>query len=118
MKILLDTNFLMLPAQRKVDIYAKLQRNELITTKQCIKELQKIAKGKGKPAMHAKIALEMAENLVKTVRSEGSPDDAILDYAVENNCVVATNDRKLIESLKRHNIKIIRLRQGKLLTEE
>ena len=118
MKLLLDTNFLMLPAQHKVDIYSKLKGHEFLTTVQCIKELKKIAKGKGKPAVHAKVALELAENNVKVVSAEGNPDSAILDYAVRNNCAVATNDRILIQSLKRHNIKIIRLRQWKLLTEE
>lgn len=117
MQVLLDTNFLMLPAQHKVDIYKEL-KGELITIKQCITELERLAKGGGKAAVQAKVALHLAKERVKIIRAQGRTDKSIINYALQNRCAVATNDRALIKSLKRHNIKIIRLRQKKYLTEE
>ena len=116
MEILLDTNFLMLPAQG-TDIYRQLE-GRLITLSACMKELEKIAKGNGKQATEARVAMELVKKHVMVVGADRKADKAIHDYALKNGCAVATNDRELIESLKRHNIKIIRLRQGKYLIEE
>lgn len=117
-KILLDTNFLMLPAQHKLDIYMELKSHSLLTLKQCITELERLAKGKSKRAVYARIALQLARKNAEIVNAKGSTDSAVIGYALQNACAVATNDRNLIKSLKRHNIKIIRLRQEKYLVEE
>lgn len=116
MQVLLDTNFLMLPAQ-KADIYSMLESRELVTLDACVAELKKLAAGNGKAAAYAKVALELAKKL-KVAESKGNTDRAIISYALAKKCAVATNDRDLIKSLKSHGVKIIRLRQGKYLVEE
>jgi uncharacterized protein len=116
-KILLDTNFLMAPAQFKVNIYEMLD-GEPITLSVCVRELEKLAAGKSKDAASAKISLAMAKKYVKIIKSSGRADSAIISYASANDCTVATNDTKLIKVLKSKGIKVIRLRQKKLLVEE
>ncbi len=118
MKVLLDTNFLLVPVQFKVNIYDELGDHELITLESCINELEKIAEGKGRYAPVAKIALDLiVEKGIKIVATkEKITDSAIINYAKKHNCMVATNDRKLIKTLKSNKIKIIRLRQRKFLT--
>jgi len=119
MKILLDTNFLMLPAQFGVDIFEYLDCYEIITLSSCVDELKRIAKKRGKDAAAAKVALKLIkENNVKAVRTKEKADKAILNYAANEKCAVGTNDKNLIARLKKHGIKIIRLRQKKYLVEE
>ncbi len=118
-KIILDTNFLMLPAQFKIDIFEELKGSELATFSSCIKELEKIASGRGKDASSAKVALELIKRQKIEILSGGkNADKAIIDYAVKNRCAVATNDKKLLKALKDKGIKILRLRQERVITEE
>jgi len=121
-QILLDTNFLMIPGKFKLDIFHELAIDgfEPITLKHCIDELKKIAESASRDGTYARMALEMLEKTKIPVKRGHalSTDKAIIQYAKENNCAVATNDRKLIEGLKTYQIRIIRLRQGKTLVEE
>ena len=119
MKILLDTNFMMLPG-KKVDIYEYLEGKELLTLDLCMKELQKLAEGKKKDAGAARIGFLLAKNRVKVIESRlKSADLGIISEAKKHKyLVVATNDRKLIKTLKKHGIRILRLRQGRMLAEE
>ncbi len=118
MKIILDTNFLMVPNQFGVDIYDYLKDYELYTISSCVEELKKLAKKKGKDAKAAKVALKlMKEKNVRIIKTKGKADKAILDRAADGFSV-ATNDVELIKALKKQHIKVIRLRQKKFLTEE
>ena len=124
-RVLLDTNFLMIPGKFKVDVFHELAIDgyEPITLKNCVEELKKLAESSGARGGYAKIALEMLDKNripIKRVISShaGGTDKVIIQYARENGCAVATNDRALIEGLKVYGVKIIRLRQGKTLVEE
>ena len=119
MKILLDTNFLVL-AGKKVDIYELLSGSELLTLDSCIRELEKLAASRKKDAAAARIAMNVMKGRVKIIKTEAkNTDSAILGEAKRHKSLaVATNDRKLIKNLKAHGIRVIRLRQGKMLTEE
>ena len=121
-KIILDTNFLMIPYQFKVDIFDEINRiveekYELITFDSVIKELKGLMKSKGKDAIAAKIGLELIKRKrIKIVKiKEKKTDDAILKLANENT-IIATNDRLLIQRLKNRNIRIIYLRGRKHLS--
>jgi rRNA-processing protein FCF1 len=119
MKIILDTNFLMIPHQFGIDIYDFLKDYEISTLSLCIDELKKLAKKKGDNGIAAKVALELIKkNKVNIIRSKGKADKAIIDYAVMHDFFVGTNDKEMIEALKEHRIKIIRLKQSKYLTED
>ena len=122
MKILLDTNFVLVPAQFKVDIYRELEGNQLLILEECARELLKLLKKKGAVRKQAVIALALIKTkAIKVVKSEGKAgpvDRLILDYALSARCAVATNDIGLIKALKKHSIKVIRLRQKKVIIEE
>jgi rRNA-processing protein FCF1 len=114
MKILIDTNFILSALRFKI----KMPYDNLIIPTSVINELEKIAKGKSKDAALARMALQLIEKKTTVVRTSGSTDKAILNYAVANNCAVATNDRNLIKELKANGIKVIRIRQKKYIVEE
>ena len=118
-KVLLDTNMLLAPVQFKTDIYEKISA-EFFTIDTCIEELEKISKKKTKSALLARAALILAKTKnVKTIKSQKKTvDEAIIHAAKEHNYIVATNDRELIKILKEMDIRIIRLRQKKLVIEE
>ena len=60
MKIILDTNMLMVPVQFKIDIFSRLH-GDLYTLDLCIKELEKLAARKGKDNTAARVALDLVE---------------------------------------------------------
>ncbi|MDP6600431.1 MAG: nucleotide-binding protein [Candidatus Woesearchaeota archaeon] len=121
-KILLDTNFLMACGQFKVDIFAQIDKisafkYKLFALDKILDELKKIVeeqKGKHKDA--AKIALKLIDikniNIIKT-KSNQKTDDIILDLAIKNDFIVATQDKELKSRLKEKSITLIILRQNK-----
>ena len=123
MKIILDTNFLIIPAQFKIDIFKEMKKfsPKIFTFDVCIDELKRVAKSKGRKGTQAKISLDLLENKgIKVIKTrEKNADRAILKYVKmvkqEETLSVATNDRKLIKKLKNNGIRVIRLRQKKYL---
>ena len=119
-KILLDTNFLLIPAQFKIDIFSEidrimLEKYQLYTLDKVIDELESIQKDpkqsqKNKKA--AKLALQLVKakkiNLIKT-KSDKPVDDIIAGL---KGYIIATQDIGLKRRLKS---KIITLRSKKKL---
>ena len=118
MKILLDTNFLMMPHQFGVDIFEFLKDYEMLTLSSCVEELRKLSKKRGDDGKAAKIALKLVKDRgIEVAKTKEKGDRAILVYALREKCTVGTNDIGLMKSLKNGGIKIIRLRQKKYLEE-
>lgn len=121
-KILLDTNFLMVPAQFGVDIFAEIRRicffsYQLIVLDATVKELQKLALSKGRKGAHAKIALSLVKAKSVHVHPTSKAihtDDLILESA-GRDWIVATQDIKLKQRLRERGVSIITLRQKKYL---
>jgi hypothetical protein len=124
--VILDTNFLMIPASLKVDIFTELDRicnfqYEVFIVDKTIDELAKIQKEqKGKYKKEAQVAMALIGqrkiNALKT--PDGHADDLILDLAKEKDYIVATQDTAFKKKLKENNIPIIFLRQKKYLILE
>lgn len=121
-KIILDTNFLLIPAQFKLDIFSEISRvcdfnYQLCILDKTIGELNGIiqSKQKGKNKAAAKLALTIIKSkklkILKT-KEDKPVDDLIMDV---NDAIVATTDKELISRLKEKKAKIIRLRQKKYL---
>ena len=123
--VLLDTNFLMIPYQFKIDIFSELDRLIpegykiviLSTVVDELKKIQEIARGKDK--ISARIGLQLIEkkNLeiiegLKITKGLGRADKAILDFACQNkeNTIVCTNDKGIKRILKENDIRIICMR--------
>lgn len=123
-QILLDTNFLLLPYQFKVDIFTEFERicnfnYKLYVLDKSIDELRSIIeKQKGKHREAAKVALQLLKlkkiKIIKTNLSKKT-DDIILDYALKERLLVATQDKDLKSRLINHGIQVIILRQKKTL---
>ena len=123
-KILLDTNFLLVPYQFRVDIFTQINRimhfqYKIFVLDKSVEELKKVIEGqKGKSKDAAKIALKLIAikniGVIKT-ESDKKTDDAIVELSRKDNYIVATQDKDLKRSLINHGIEVIVLRQKKIL---
>ena len=119
-KVILDSNFLFLPSQFRIDIFTELvnllnQRLEPILLSVTHEELRKVADTcSPKMRQHALLALKFAEKcrIVNVERdSKETNDDVIVRVAKQWSCPVATNDQKLKRRLRNTNVPVIYLRQ-------
>lgn len=128
LRIVLDTNFLMIPSQFKVDIFSEIKRlvnepYELCIYQGVIDELSELAKSKSKDSVHAKTALMMIKqkNLKSLPNSinETYADSLILE-GVNSSDVVCTQDQALKRLLKHQHkgIRLITLKSKKYLDFE
>tara|TARA_Y100000310_G_scaffold22495_1_gene21593 strand:+ start:883 stop:1284 length:402 start_codon:yes stop_codon:yes gene_type:complete len=127
--IILDTNFLLIPAQFKVDIFEEMKR--IMTTPyklrimaKTIDELNNIINNKSerkqtaKDKTAAKIALQLIVKykIVKILSSKDlNVDNLILNTATKTSHIVATQDINLKRKLKEKRIPLIILRKKQYL---
>ncbi|MBD3164514.1 hypothetical protein GF323_04890 [Candidatus Woesearchaeota archaeon] len=120
-KIILDTNFLLIPYTLKVDIFVEIDRiiqdrYEICIIDRTIAELDNIIeKQKGKEKQAAKFAKELIRKKkireIKTEESNQSVDEEILNLSEKEEIIVATQDKELKEKLKESGARVIILRQ-------
>jgi uncharacterized protein len=121
----LDTNFLMIPTQFKVDIFTEIRRlmdepYGLFVYDASIAELSELAKGNSRDAGHAKAAITLIKQKnLKTLPNsvnEKYVDDLILKGVTEGD-VVCTQDQALKRLLrgKYSGIRFITLKSKKYL---
>ena len=125
-QVILDTNFLLIPGQFKVDIFTQIQEImnepfELCIVDKSIKELNKVAAtGKEKDRFASKLALVLIrQKNLKTLHSFGSKksvDDIIVKKA-DSNTFIATQDKALRQMLRQKGAIIIGMRQKKYLVK-
>jgi hypothetical protein len=124
-KIILDTNFLLIPSQFKLDIFSEIRRiadfkYELFIIDKTIDELKEIIASKQqkqKNKLAAKIALQLIEKykLKKIKTEEDLVDNAIISLANKKDYIIATQDKLLKSKLKKKSIPLIILRQKSYL---
>lgn len=130
-KIILDTNFLLLPAQSLLDIFSEIERlmlepYTLVVLDTTIGELEKLSHGRSKDAQAARLGLALInakrrenptlwEKLLgltpqdkqarklAIIKSKGHVDDAIVRMA-DKDTIVATQDAQLKHRLKSKQI--------------
>jgi rRNA-processing protein FCF1 len=120
-QILLDANFLMIPAQFKIDVWNELRRMgyQPIVLSCVLDEIKKLSYGSCKHAVAACVALRLIETNNPEIIGKSRPaDNAIFDVALEKKYDVATNDKSLIAKLKKAGINVVRLKQRKLIEIE
>ncbi len=118
--IILDTNFLLIPAQYKVDIFQEIERVfpekvHIFVLDKSFEELDNVAlQGRQKEKLHVKLA----KSLLKTqnikilhVDQKGSVDDLLVELS-NKGYIIATQDKELKRRLKQN---IVTLRQNKYL---
>ena len=128
-RILIDTNIMLVPAAFNVDIFSEFNRlfplNRLFILDKSLDELANIISNqKGKYKQQAKIGLQMikkykisiikTEKHINTYNSTSkilSVDELIIDFAIKEGYMVATQDKEIKAKLKKHHKKSITLRQ-------
>ncbi len=130
-KIILDTNFLLIPAQFKVDIFRELDRicdfeYKVFIVDRTLFELTNIIETqKGKDKAAANLAIQIIEknsiNILKSTEKTETlknVDEIIERTANRKEYIVATQDKALKTKLKEKRIPLIVLRQKKYLKLE
>ena len=122
MKVLLDANALMMPAQFSIDLFDELRNIiggfEPIVLHSVLRELEGLTRAKGRNGAAARLGLTMGERCtIAEVGNESaeSVDAQVIDYAVRHNCMVVTNDRRVRDELFAHGIGVISMRKQKKL---
>ncbi|KAF5416423.1 MAG: Ribonuclease VapC9 [Candidatus Methanogaster sp.] len=121
MKIIIDTNALMVPAEFGVDIFSELSRlgfDEWIVSSGVARELEGIAsRGRGKGKDAARVALSLVDRcrMIEAAGTVGNVDNSILELAVEMKVAVFTNDAELKGRLRERGVKVVYLRQRSYL---
>jgi rRNA-processing protein FCF1 len=118
-KVILDSNFLFIPFQFRIDIFEELNKllgkAEPVVLSTTLEELNSLVKRRSeKTRRQALAAIELAERcvIVEVERgSEESYDDAVLRTAKKWNCPVATNDVALRKRLRESKVTTVFLRQ-------
>ena len=126
-KIILDTNFLLIPGELGIDIFSEIQRimdepYEICVLDKTLEELQAIiSRSKGKDSFNAKLGFIMVkQKSLKTIKSSAHDytDKAITEFARKqpDKVIVATQDKELKKALQKIPVRIIVLKQKKYLS--
>jgi rRNA-processing protein FCF1 len=111
----------MMPAQFQIDLFAELRNLlggfEPIVLTSVLRELEGLTRAKGRHGAAARLGLTLGERC--TVADSGvngeSVDAQVIDYAVQNGCMVVTNDRHVRDALFVRGIGVISMRKQKKL---
>ena len=114
--VVLDTNILLFMIKKPLNIFAELE--EVIkepfipaVLDVTLMEIRKLTKSKSiKLRLSALTAYDFIIKKLQVITSNKrnvSVDDAIYQFAVENNCIVVTGDKKLRKMLKQKGIRVI-----------
>ena len=119
-KVILDTNALMVPEQFNVDIFSELLRlgyTEWQVPASVLGELRSLAKraDKGSDKIAARVAMGLAEGCNVVGEDNFDADQAIVELALETGAAVFTNDKALKKRLFSKGITVVYLRQGRYL---
>jgi rRNA-processing protein FCF1 len=117
-KVVLDTNFLLIPFHFKINIVSELdylidRSHQYVVSSRSMEELSHIAEQKGKSGMGARLAIKMVQASPQTftiIPSEQEVDDWIVSYSRSERAIVCTNDSPLRRRLKAEKIPVISLK--------
>jgi rRNA-processing protein FCF1 len=121
--VLLDTNFLLLPFQRHIDIFEEIERLiggnvEFLVLSQVLGEIHYLIRsGTAKERRMATSSLQLVERFCRLVDESCTSttgldaDTALMRYASNTGAVVATNDGELRRTLVKKGSRVIFLRK-------
>ena len=120
MKVILDTNALMVPEQFGVEIFSELQRMgyvQFLVPVAVLAELRTLAvkAAKGRDKVAARVGLALSERCSIVGGAGPDADTDIERLALASELAVFTNDRALKKRLFSKGITVIYLRQGQYL---
>ncbi|MCJ2532923.1 MAG: twitching motility protein PilT [Candidatus Thermoplasmatota archaeon] len=110
--LVVDANGLLMPFQFRLNLDTEIARLlgevPVLVPESVLGELERLG------TKEAKAALALARKY-EVVSTELCGDDAVIDVAERHSGAVLTNDRELIERLKKRAIPVLRLRSGHFL---
>ncbi|MCY4730989.1 twitching motility protein PilT [Natronomonas gomsonensis] len=114
MRVVLDTNALMMPVEVGVRTFEELDRllgdHETVVPRAVLDELDDLAEGNGEEAKAASVGADLARRECEPIEHEAAyADDAVLEIAREVDGAV-TNDMPLRRRLLDENVPVISLR--------
>jgi rRNA-processing protein FCF1 len=114
MRVVLDTNALMMPVELGVRTFEELDRllgdYEAVVPEAVLEELDELAGQHGEEATAASVGADLARRECDAVEHDAEyADDAVLELGTEADYVV-TNDKPLKERLLDANVPVISLR--------
>jgi len=121
-KVLLDANALMMPAQFQIDLFDELRNLigcfEPVVLSTVMHELEGLTRAKGRHGAAARLGHTLAARCTlaesRDLESE-SVDAQVIEYAAQTNCMVVTNDRRIRDALYARGISVISMRNQKKL---
>jgi len=121
MKFVLDTNFLLIPAKFKVDVFTELEKfgkPKLFTSDLVLRELDTVVKRGTSDARNAMIGMVLIEKkCINVIPAELKEADEEMLRLAELGYIVCTQDTALIRRLKKDKRPVITLRQKKYLVK-
>lgn len=118
-KVILDSNFLMIPFQFNLDVFQEIEfllqkKVDFIVPSAVKSELTALSARGGEGAAEASLALQLASRcrvVEVTLETNETVDDAIVKASQKLSAVVATNDIELKNRLKLLKVPVVYLRQ-------
>jgi rRNA-processing protein FCF1 len=112
----------MMPAQFHIDLFDEIRTLiggfEPVVLSGVLKELEGLSREKGRGGAAARLGYNLGEQCTisdsRDLKSE-SVDAQVIEYAVQNGCVVVTNDRRIRDALFSRGISVISMRNQKKL---
>ncbi len=116
--VVLDTNFLLIPFQFKIDILRELDylvdvNHHFVISSKTMGELAKIGNSIGKDGMAARLAMKLVEanrQKIEIVQSDEYVDRWIEKYALATKAIVCTNDAALRKRLRELDVKVVAMK--------
>jgi uncharacterized protein len=112
----------MMPAQFQIDLFDQLRGLlggfEPVVLKQVMDELDGLSRQKGDTGAAARLGLHLGKTCIIADGGDlqtGSVDEQVIEYAVQNECLVVTNDRRIRDALFTRGIGVISMRKQKKL---
>jgi len=121
-KLLVDTNFLLIPVRFKVDIFTESQNAvndvvEFYVSSRVLDEIQILKdRSKGAFVRELKLAEKLAENC--TVIKDDSRtrvDQSLIDLATREGMMIGTADSELRQNARKASVKVVYQRQKRYL---
>lgn len=125
-KVILDSNFLMIPFQFNIDVFQEIEyllqkKTDFIVPSAVKTELTTISARGGEGAAEASLALQLASRcrvVEVALEPNETVDDAIFKAAQKLGAVVATTDIELKQRLRSINVPVVYLREKSKLEVE
>jgi rRNA-processing protein FCF1 len=117
-RVVLDSNFLILPLTLRLDIFSEIERLlpgrvEFLVVSSVRKELEKLSSKKTEIGRRATFALELLDRCIYVnldLEQRMTVDEALVEFARKKKVIVATSDMPLRKKLRDINVPVIYVR--------